>query len=89
MMAYLFVKRGENCEIHGAECAELPAELVAKQTELSAAGYELSSPEEYAAQLLGASTNGMVGQAELDACAAKLAVAEAKLEKLKEILAQE
>ncbi len=52
MMAYLFVKRGGNCELHGVECAEFPPELLKLQTELSQAGYEPATSSEYEAQLL-------------------------------------
>lgn len=57
MMVFLFVKRGENEEIHGVDIPadQLPADLVAKQTELTNAGYVLSEPAEYVAQVIDGS----------------------------------
>ena len=67
-----FVKKDGNCEMFAVECAVLPDEIVAKQSELTAAGYELSSAAEYEAQLLNGAKAGMVPQADLDAAMAKI-----------------
>lgn len=80
MKLYLFVERSGNHELHEVEVeqANLPPEFVAKQTELTNAGYNLSDSSAYTAQLLNGAKAGMVEQSELDAANAKIAELEGK-----------
>lgn len=87
MMLYFFVKKEGNAELHGVEVEQdkLPEAFVAKQTELSQAGYELSDSAEYTSQIIRGGQAGMVPQADLDAANAKIA----ELEKTSEVKAAE
>lgn len=62
MMLYFFVERSGNQELHGVEVeqANLPVEFVAKQTELTEVGFNLSDPAAYEAQLLKGATKGLI-----------------------------
>lgn len=79
MMLYFFVKRGENCEMHGVDCAEIPQEVQSMSTELQNAGAVSIESSEYEAQLLNGAKAGMVAQSELDAANAKIAELEGKI----------
>lgn len=80
MILSFFVKQNGNCELRSVECAVVPEELVALQTELTGAGFELSDSSEYTAQLLNGAKSGMCEQADLDAANAKIAELEGAAE---------
>lgn len=82
MLVYLFVKKGDNHELHGIEMNELPQEFVAEQTKLTNAGYVLSNSSDYEFQLLNGAKAGMVEQAKLDEANAKIAELEEKIKVL-------
>lgn len=79
MMLYLFVESNGNHELRGVEVAELPPEVVAKQTELTNDGYNLSDSSKYTEQLLNGAKNGMVPEADLSVANAKIAELEKQL----------
>lgn len=70
MELYLFAKKNGNCQLFGADCAVLPQEIIDKQTELTTAGYELSDPAEYEAQVIQGATasseNSAIGAGEVE-----------------------
>ena len=85
MFLYFFVEKDGNHELHGAECAEVPAEIVAKQTELTNAAYNLSDAAKYEAQVIHGATAGWVLQSDLDAANERIAELEKQLEASKAV----
>lgn len=62
MMLYLCAKKEGNVQLFGVKVDELPASVVAKQTELTEGGYELADSSEYTSQLLKGAQAGQPGQ---------------------------